>query len=55
MTLWFCHHNPSGFRDQVRRLDLAANPSPAILAGGIDGDHPRTTGWKTMAGIRRTP
>jgi DNA (cytosine-5)-methyltransferase 1 len=39
MTLWFCHHNPNGFRDKIRRVDLAGNPSPAILAGGIDGDN----------------
>lgn len=39
MTLWFCHHNPNGFRDRVRRIDLTVNPAPAILAGGIDGDN----------------
>jgi DNA (cytosine-5)-methyltransferase 1 len=39
MTLFFCHHNPTGYRDEVRRINLNASPCPAVMAGGINGDN----------------
>jgi hypothetical protein len=35
MTLWFCHHNPGGFRGGVQRVNLAVSPS----LGDCRGQH----------------
>jgi DNA (cytosine-5)-methyltransferase 1 len=39
MTLWLVRHNPKGLCPDEKRLDLSANPSPTIMAGGVWGDN----------------